>query len=620
MSAAPSVAAGAEFGATLLAHDQTKFRFWAPSLSTVSVEVEGMPPVPMQTVGQGWFEAVVACGAGARYQYRVSPDLLVPDPASRAQAGDVHDPSLVVDPTAYAWRHANWRGRPWHETVLYELHVGVMGGFAAAAAKLPELAALGVTAIELMPVADFPGERNWGYDGVLPYAPDAAYGTPDELRALIDAAHGLGMMVFLDVVYNHFGPDGNYLSAYAKDFFREDVKTPWGPAIDFRRPEVRAFFAENALYWLEDFRFDGLRFDAVHAIADPQWLDEMAAFVRASIGPSRHIHLVLENETNGARHLAADFNAQWNDDGHNILHRILTGETEGYYEDYTDRPAERLARFLKEGFVYQGEASVHKQGAPRGERSGYLPPTAFVLFLQNHDQTGNRALGERLTTLAPPDALRAAYTLLLLGPQIPMLFMGEEFGATAPFQFFTDHHDELADAVREGRRAEFAHFAAFSDPVRRSKIPDPNAASTFADSNPFAAVRSADNEAWLSITRELLSLRAQEIVPRLPGARAERALVLGESAVLAEWRMGDGSQLRIYLNLGADHAVTTDLPALDARLLRESLPGAASAVQGGSVPAYSAVVWLMSAGTTGDASSDEPGRLQTNDTNGGSDD
>jgi malto-oligosyltrehalose trehalohydrolase len=596
MAASSTGDAGAGFGASLIAHDATQFRFWAPSLSTASVEVEGMAPVVMQSAGEGWFEAVVECGAGARYKYRVSPDLAVPDPASRAQAGDVHDASLVVDLTSYSWLHPEWRGRPWHETVLYELHVGVAGGFTAAAARLPELAALGITAVELMPINDFPGKRNWGYDGVLPYAPDAAYGAPDELKALIDAAHGLGVMVFLDVVYNHFGPDGNYLSAYAKDFFREDIKTPWGPAIDFRRPQVRSFFAENALYWLEEFNFDGLRFDAVHAIADPDWLDEMAGFVRAAIGPSRHVHLVLENETNGARHLAKDFNAQWNDDGHNILHRMLTGETEGYYEDYTDRPAERLARFLKEGFVYQGEASQHKKGALRGEPSGYLPPTAFVLFLQNHDQTGNRALGERLITLAPPEALRAAYALLLLGPQIPMLFMGEEFGATTPFFFFTDHHDELADAVREGRRNEFAHFAAFSDPVRREKIPDPNAATTFTGSDPFAPVRTADSETWLSYIGGLLKLRAEEIVPRLKGARAEASLVIGEAAVRADWRLGDGSLLTIFLNLGPVNAVTGELPGVDARLLAESRVGAGAALQEGSVPAESAVVWLEAAG------------------------
>ncbi len=584
--------ASAQFGATLIAHDTTRFRLWAPSVSALTLEIDGRDGVPMQGVADGWFEAEVDCGAGTRYRYRVQPDLAVPDPASRAQADDVHGWSLVVDPTRYAWKHADWVGRPWESTVLYEMHAGVAGGFKAAAERLPELAALGITAVELMPINDFPGKHNWGYDGVLPYAPDAAYGSPDDLKAFVDAAHGLGMMVFLDVVYNHFGPDGNYLPVYAGEFFREDIKTPWGAAIDFRRPQVRQFFTDNALYWLEEFRFDGLRFDAVHAIPEQDWLDEMATFVRDAIGPDRHVHLVLENERNGAKHLAGPFTAQWNDDGHNILHRILTGETEGYYEDYEDRAAERLARFLKEGFVYQGEASRHKKGEPRGEPSGHLPPTAFVLFLQNHDQTGNRAMGERLLSLAPVEAVRAAYALLLLGPQIPMLFMGEEFGARTPFYFFTDHHDGLADAVREGRRAEFAHFAAFADSERRERIPDPNAVSTFTDSDPYAAPHDAVHEAWLADTRTLLALRHEHIVPRLHGARALDTRVLGEAAVRADWRLGDGTVLTIFLNLGTQHAPAGEPPAAHAELLHETRAGAAAAVRDGNLPAQSAIVWL----------------------------
>ena len=296
-----------------------------------------------------------------------------PIPASRAQADDVHDPSVVVDPRRYAWRNTAWRGRPWRETVLYELHAGILGGFRGVARELPRLAALGITAVELMPVNDFPGRRNWGYDGVLPYAPDAAYGTPDDLKALVDAAHDHGLMIFLDVVYNHFGPDGNYLSLYAPQFFREDRHTPWGPAIDFRRPEVRGFFTDNVLYWLMEYRFDGLRFDAVHAILDQDWVDEMAATVRATVEPGRHVHLVLEHH-NDASHLGKDIDAQWNDDGHNVLHVLLTGEDGGYYLDYADQPAWKLARCLAEGFIYQGEQSRYT-GEPRGMPSGHLPPT-----------------------------------------------------------------------------------------------------------------------------------------------------------------------------------------------------------------------------------------------------
>ena len=326
------------FGAQLIAPDRTRFRLWAPSKQQVALEVEGMAPIPMQALADGWFEIEAACGAGARYRYRVAGDLAVPDPASRLQQGDVHDASIVCDPNAYRWKHENWQGRPWHEVVLYELHVGALGGFHGVRRQLPALAGLGFTAIELMPVADFPGPRNWGYDGVLPYAPDTAYGTPDELKELIDAAHGLGMMVFLDVVYNHFGPDGNYLGAYAAEFFRDDIKTPWGQAIDFRKQQVRDFFTENAQYWLTEFRFDGLRFDAVHAISEKEWLAEMAERVRASMPAGRHVHLVLENDDNTARLLERSpkylFDAQWNDDLHHALHVLLTGDMACYYAGY----------------------------------------------------------------------------------------------------------------------------------------------------------------------------------------------------------------------------------------------------------------------------------------------
>jgi maltooligosyltrehalose trehalohydrolase len=346
------------FGATLVGPNRCHFRLWAPLQESVSVEIEGLPAVPLTRTDDGWFAGEGQCGAGARYRYRLGTGPAVPDPAARAQAEDVHGPSLVVDPKAFRWQHADWQGRPWNETVLYELHAGTLGGFAGVQADLPRLAALGITAIELMPINDFPGNRNWGYDGVLPFAPDHAYGTPDELKALIDAAHGHGLMIFLDVVYNHFGPDGNYLSSYAPEFFRDDISTPWGAAIDFRRPEVRSYFTENALYWLHEYRFDGLRFDAVHAIADPGWLDEMAAEIRASVEPGRHVHLVLEHDGNVAAHLRGDFDAQWNDDAHHVLHATLTGEADGYYSDYADRPAERLARCLAEGFAYQGEPSA----------------------------------------------------------------------------------------------------------------------------------------------------------------------------------------------------------------------------------------------------------------------
>ena len=295
------------FGAELVEPDRTRFRVWAPSLEQVSVVVEPSGELVMEPVGDGWFEAYAACGAGARYRYRVplpgGESILVPDPASRAQASDVHDASIVVDAKAYEWRNDDWNGRAWCETIVYELHVGLCGGFAGVEALLPGIASLGVTAIELMPIADFPGPRNWGYDGVLAFAPDSTYGTPDELKSLIDAAHGHGLMVFLDVVYNHFGPDGNYIGLYADPFFRDDIKTPWGRAIDFRRKEVRDYFSNNALYWIEEYRFDGLRLDATHSIVPQDWLGELASFLTSALA-GRHVH--LGSNTRATRRICSD--------------------------------------------------------------------------------------------------------------------------------------------------------------------------------------------------------------------------------------------------------------------------------------------------------------------------
>ena len=542
-------------GAVPVGNGQWLFRIWAPSVHSVALQVGDAPARPM-TGQDGWYHTQIAAAPGAQYRFVLPDGLHVPDPASRCQADDVHGASLLVDPSAYQWKNTGWSNRPWHEAVIYEVHPGAMGGFAGIAARLAELAALGITAIELMPVADFPGRHNWGYDGVLSYAPDRAYGSPDELHALIDAAHGEGLMVFIDVVYNHFGPDGAYLHAYAKPFFNEGVHTPWGAAIDFSRPEVQRFFIDNALMWVNDYRVDGLRFDAVHAISPASFLPELAAAIRA--GAERPVHLVLEHEGNKSSLLlgpeAELFDAQWADDWHHCLHVLLTGEDEGYYESFQS-PAEQLARAMAEGFVFQGQVSPHHKLA-RGEPSGGLPPTAFVICLQNHDQIGNRAMGERLTQLANPQALQAATALLLLSPQIPLLFMGEEIGTRTPFLFFTDHNDELAKLVREGRRKEFAHFAAFQDEARRAQIPDPNAASTFQASIPVPGVTA---HATLDLYRRLLSIRHRYVVPGIPGCVSTGARALGTKAVQASWRLGNGATLTLAANLGSD-PITMDAP------------------------------------------------------------
>lgn len=579
-------------GARLLDAERVLFALWAPDCRAVAVEMQDGSLHPLQPEDGGWFGGELACRAGDGYRFLVDGELRVPDPASRQQLGDVHGFSIVVDPSRYAWRTPGWCGRPWHEAVIYELHVGLLGGFAKVEDYLPALRDLGVTAVELMPLGEFPGKRNWGYDGVLPFAPESSYGTPDELRSLVDRAHELGLMVLLDVVYNHFGPEGNYLGHYASDFFRADRQTPWGAPIDFRREAVREFFVENALMWLEDYRMDGLRLDAVHAIRDREFMLELAARVRAGLLPGRHVHLVLENERNEASLMRQGYDAQWNDDGHNALHVLLTGEHEGYYADYAQAPATQLARCLGEGFAFQGQGNRH--GFARGEPSAHLPPTAFVLFLQNHDQVGNRAFGERLPVLADPDALKAATVLLLLSPMVPLLFMGEEWGSTQPFLYFTDHPAELGRAVRDGRRSEFAEFSAFTDAALREAIPDPNSARTFTSSLPdLDPANPLRHREWLALYRDLLRLRHLWIIPRLPGCRPLGASVLGSHALAAAWCLGDDSRLHIALNLG-EAPVPFDSAPANAELLHAHRVGGLDLAEH-RLPPRSALVLLESA-------------------------
>jgi maltooligosyltrehalose trehalohydrolase len=577
----------AGFGARYVGDGRTRFRLWAPAAARVDVQFADGRVVPLASAPDGYFTGELDAAPGAGYRYCIDGRHLVPDPASRAQAGDVHDDSVVVDPGSHAWRHPQWQGRPWREMVVYEVHVGAMGGFAGVARELERLARLGIGAIELMPIADFAGRRNWGYDGVLPFAPDRSYGSPDELKALVDDAHGHGLCVYLDVVYNHFGPEGNFLHLYAPQFFDDGVHTPWGAAIDFSRRPVRDFFIDNARYWVEEFRFDGLRLDAVHAIGDPAWLDEMAATLRAAIAPGRQLHLVLENERNATSHLAdGRFDAQWNDDAHNALHAVLTGERDGYYAHYHPAPLRHLARCLREGFAFQGE---QVDGRARGEPSGDLPPWRFVFFLQNHDQIGNRALGERLTTLVDEALLRAAVTLQLLSPQVPLLFMGEEWGSRQPFQYFTDFHDALGTAVRDGRRNEFAAFPAFADPARRARIPDPNDAATFHASIPDGAADDAEAGRWRRLYAELLRLRPARIVPGLVGCRSESVETHGERALTARWRMGTGEALVIAANFAGEAIGATPC---SGELLFESSAGAGKTARLGRLVAQSCAVFI----------------------------
>jgi len=570
------------FGARLLPQGGAEFRLWAPSAQQVELLLNGRPQ-RLTAAAEGWYAGTaVAAMAGDRYAFRIDGDLTVPDPASRYNPDDVHGASQLVDPAAFDWPDDGWRGRPWHEAVVYELHIGCFtpaGTFAAAIERLDDLVALGITAIELMPVADFPGTRGWGYDGVLLFAPDASYGTPDDLKRLVAAAHARGLMVLLDVVYNHFGPDGNYLYVYAQTFFDRSVNTPWGAAINLGGEgsrTVRDFFIHNALFWIEEYQFDGLRIDAVHAMHDESplhFVDELAQAVRAAAGSDRDVHLVLENHANDVHRLKRSANggplladAQWNDDVHHAMHVLATGESDGYYIDYADDPLGQLGRALAEGFAYQGDASVYQPGQRRGTASAGLPPLAFVNSIQTHDQVGNRAFGDRIEELAVAaereEPLRALVACMLLSPAPPMLFMGEEFAAGTPFLYFCDFTGDLAQAVTEGRRAEFSRFEMFAEPSLRARIPDPNFKSTFERSKLNWNERRADGHAqWWTLYRDLLSLRREHLMPLLPQARSGNFSRPAPDCLQLRWPLGSGRYWHLRVNLsGAAVAGLATLP------------------------------------------------------------
>jgi maltooligosyltrehalose trehalohydrolase len=601
------------FGAECRSDGSVSFRLWAPAARRVELclgNAKDPMRFPLDRRDNGWFELVTnAAGAGTKYKFRIDNEREVPDPASRFQPQDVNGPSEVIDPDAFDWQDLAWRGRPWEEAVIYELHVGAFtprGTFAAIAEHLDYLSDLGITALELMPVGDFPGQRNWGYDGVFPFAPDSTYGRPEDLKELIQSAHSRDIMVLLDVVYNHFGPEGNYLGFYAPQFFTDRHRTPWGKGINFDGPEsrvVRDFFIDNALYWLNEYHFDGLRLDAVHAITDDSELHilaELADAVRKSLGQDRHIHLVLENDSNQSRYLRRSegcqpqaYTAQWNDDIHHALHVLITGERDGYYCDYSKQPIDQLGRCLINGFAFQGETSLHRDSQPRGESTDGLPLTAFISFMQNHDQIGNRAFGERITNIADPAAVRAAAAILLLAPSPPMIFMGEEFGAETPFLFFCDFKGDLAAAVTAGRRDEFARFSRFTDPADRERIPDPNAVTTFEASRlNWNVITQPRHREWLGLYRQLLKLRRDRILPLLSTACRVQAdyEVRGNRGLTARWKFSDNSQLTLVANLRSESLSLLDVP--DKPILYANNQVSIDALQQGILPAWS-VVWFQ---------------------------
>jgi maltooligosyltrehalose trehalohydrolase len=545
-------------GSELLDGNKCSFLVWAPRAS--SVEISFSEPrdrkVSMQPAERGYFRAIVDDVApGALYRYRLNGETERPDPASRSQPQGVHGPSQIVD-DRYEWNVSNWRGLPLEKYVIYEVHVGTFtteGTFDAIIPRLARLRELGITAMELMPVAQFPGDRNWGYDGVYPFAVQSSYGGPAALKRLVDECHRHEIAVVLDVVYNHLGPEGNYLAEFAP-YFTDSYATPWGSAINFDQAgsdEVRHYFIENALQWIVDFRIDALRLDAVHAIVDLSarpFLGELRAVVHTKAAElGRDVQLILESNRNDSRMIRSDaaggwgYDAVWNDDFHHSLHVLLTGEREGYYEDYSG--VEDLAGCIRDGFLYAGRYSSFRQMS-YGRSSKDIPAKRFVVFTQDHDQIGNRRLGDRLSQTLSVEQLKLAAGTVLLSPFIPMLFMGEEYAESAPFQYFVSHGDaELIEAVRRGRKEEFERFGWSED------APDPQDESTFLESKlNWDLQKEGSHRALWDFYRELLRLRRE--LPPLARLDKEslKVTTLAHEKVLSVRRWATSGQVLIMLH------------------------------------------------------------------------
>ncbi|MCC7370129.1 MAG: malto-oligosyltrehalose trehalohydrolase [Chloroflexi bacterium] len=552
-----------------------RFRVWAPNARRVEVEIgqgERASRQALTAEDDGYHAGLVAgAQAGDRYRYRLDGGDPFPDPCSRSQPDGPHGPSQVVDPRRFQWHDEGWTGIGPDGLVIYELHVGTFtpaGTFDAAIGRLADLRDLGITAIELMPLAEFPGRRNWGYDGVDLYAPFSGYGGPEGLRRFVDAAHGHGLAVLLDAVYNHFGPDGNYLRVYADAYFTHRHTTPWGDAINYDGPSsgpVRHFVLQNVRYWLREYHLDGLRLDATHAIVDdsPRHLLSEIAEAAHSI-PGRRAVVIAEDHRNVVQQIHAPergglgLDGVWADDFHHALRTYLTGEREAYYANYTGSLAD-LATTIEGGFLFQGQKRP-ATGELRGTKVTDEPARAFVYCSENHDQVGNRALGERLAHLIDRERYLVASAVLLLVPETVMLFQGQEFAASSPFQFFTDHNADLGKLVTDGRRKEFAAFTAFADPKRRKQIPDPQAESTFTRSVLDWSERVA-HAGVLDLYRTLLRLRRDDPVLRRQDRSATRAAAL-TTDLLAIRRFQDDDERLLLANFGAD-AVVVDAIAME---------------------------------------------------------
>lgn len=572
------------FGAELQSGAGVRFRFFAPAVKQVTLAIDGLGHMPMQADGHGWHEARVPdARAGTRYRFVLPDGTAVPDPVSRFQPEDVAGPSEVIDPENYRWQLDGWNGRPWSEAVLYELHVGTFtpeGTLRAAAEKLDHLTSLGVTAIELMTLSDFAGTRNWGYDSVLLYAPDSAYGRPEDLKAFVEAAHQRGIMVVLDVVYNHFGPEGNYLPKYFPQILSKEYTTAWGPALNFDgecSKEVRELILENALYWLEEYNMDGLRLDATHAMIDNSGhhiLDELAARVKAYAG-QRYVHLILENENNIAKRLTRSraghcdcYTAQWN---HDIDHLLGAGFMGAMDDREADDKGEtdRLGKALSEGFVIAAQENKEEY-----EAGCHVPPNAFVSFLQSHDLVGNRIFGKRVTSLLEKDVVRALVSVALLLPQTPMLFMGEEWGASSPFPYFCDFHGDLSEAVQKGRCEQISKLPGVSKEDLKN-APNPQAESTFRSAQlKWDELEGTGAKAWMEMYMGLLRARREHVVPLLQGLgeRCGHYRVVGPGGLAIQWKLAGDRWLRLDANLW--HKPRSGFEAAQGRTIwAEGTPG-----------------------------------------------
>jgi maltooligosyltrehalose trehalohydrolase len=542
------------------------FRVWAQNRRKVEVLLAGAPAFPLKPEEHGYFSGLVdAAGAGTRYRYRLDGGEAFPDPASRFQPEGPHGPSEVIDPSRYRWKDESWRGLALPGQVLYEMHIGTFtleGTWTAAARELAALADLGVTVVEVMPIGDFAGRFGWGYDGVALFAPTRLYGTPDDLRGFVDDAHGLGLAVILDVVYNHLGPDGNYLSQFANAYFTDRHQTDWGEALDFDGPQsgpVREFFVANAGYWIDEFHLDGLRLDATQNIYDRSKDHVLAAVTRRvrQAARGRSTIVVGENEPQDVTLIRPPddggygLDALWNDDLHHSAMVALTGRSEAYYTDYRGS-AQELLSALKHGFLYQGQHYTW-QGQRRGTPTFGLPRTAFVSFLQNHDQVANSGRGQRCHEISSPGDLRALTALVLLGPGTPMLFQGQEFAASAPFLYFADHKADVAGLVRKGRRKFLQQFPSLADPAWNGRLPDPAAAATFQECKLDHAERTQGRHAeMLRLHGDLLTLRREDPVFQRQGAGGLEGAVLAPEAFVARFFGLEGDDRLLFVNLGRD--------------------------------------------------------------------